>query len=64
MLQIRPTATFGFKKDGGQTITNFYSEISEREKHKFDRFSLKSSRGTEGVAENIAVCNRCQFYDP
>ena len=24
-------------------------------------FSLKSSRGTQGVDENMTVCNRCQF---
>ena len=39
------TATFGFKKVGGQTITNYCTEISKREKHKFDHFSLKAAEG-------------------
>ena len=43
------------------TITNYCSEISKREKPKFDHVSLKSSRGTHGVAENMTVHHRCQF---
>ena len=60
-LDQQATASFGFKKDGGQTITNYCSGISKREKQKFDHFSLKSSRGTEGVSENMTICKdtRC-----
>ena len=61
-LDQQATATFRFKKDGRQTITNYCSEISKREKHKFNHFSLKGSRGTEGVAEYMTMCNRCQLF--
>ena len=43
---------------------NVCSEISNREKQKFDHFSLKSSQGTHGVAGNMTVCNLGQFHDP
>ena len=55
ILQIRPTGNsyFRFQKRWGMTITNYCIEISKREKQKFDHFSLKSSRVTQAVAENI-----------
>ena len=46
-LDQQETDTFSFKKDGGQTITNYCSEIFKREKHKF--YPLKSSRGTDKI---------------
>ena len=43
------------------TITNYCSEISKREKQRFDHFSLRSSQSTQ-VAENMTVRHRsCQF---
>ena len=42
-------------KRWGMTIINYCSEIFKRKKQKFDRFSLKSSRGTQGVAKNMTV---------
>ena len=58
MLQIRPTGNsyFWFQKRWRMTIRNYWSEISKREKQKFDHFYLKSSWGTQGVAENLTVC--------
>ena len=55
MLQIRPTGNsyFQFQKRWRMTITNYCREIPKREKQKFNNFSLKSSRVTQGVAENI-----------
>ena len=38
-----------------------FSDIFKREKQKFDHFSLKSTPGTQGVAENLTVRHRCQF---
>ena len=59
VLQFRPTGNtyFRFQKRWG-------TDKHEKGRHKFDHFSLKSSRGTEGVAENTTVCNSCQFHDP
>ena len=63
MLQIRPTGNsyFQFQKRWRMTITNYCSEISKREKQKFNHFSLKSSGWTQGVAENMTVPHNCQF---
>ena len=63
MLQIRPTGNsyFQFQKRWRMTITNYCSEISKREKQKFNHFSLKSSGWTQGVAENMTVRHNCQF---
>ena len=59
LLQIRPTGNsyFWFQKRWRMKTTNSCSELSKWEKQKFDHFSLKSSRGTQGVAENMTVCN-------
>ena len=40
-------------------IANYCSEKSKSEKQSFDNFSLKTSRETQEVAENVTVCNRC-----
>ena len=59
VLQIRTTGNsyFRFQKRWLTTITNYNcSEISKREKQKFDHLSLKSSRGTQKVAENMSQC--------
>ena len=63
-LDQRGTATFGFKKDGGGRSGIIEVKYLKGKKQKFDHLYLKSSQGTQGVAENMTVCNRCQFHDP